>query len=262
MFRRRRHTHHGDHPPAVSQRFEAKYIIRASDALAIREHLRPFMDPDPNGQEYPVTSIYLDSPDLNMYWSSARGEERRQKLRIRTYARGNGHACYFEVKRRYNQIVKKDRAVVHAKFADALAHGSPITPDMLLYPERDLENLYHFHDLRERLDATPRVVVRYLREAWIGKMDEPLRITFDRHITCLPSDRYDPPAWEASPYWFEAPGEPMVLEVKFTDAFPIWVEDMIRRLDLLRDSFAKYVVCVDGLQREGVGVRGRLEAYT
>ena len=257
----RRRQFKADHHAAVSQRFEAKYRLRESDALAIRQHIQPFVEPDAHGREYPVTSIYLDSPDLNMYWSSATGEEIRQKLRVRTYANGNGETCFFEVKRRFNQIVKKERAVVRSAFANALLEGGGIRPEMLVNPDRDINNLYAFMAIRDRLEATPRLVVRYQREAYVGKMEEPLRITFDRQITSLPSGRFDPKAWAASPYWFDLPGAPMVLEVKFTDTFPIWVEDMIRRLDLMRISFAKYVVCVDVVQASGVAVAGRVEEF-
>lgn len=242
---------------AVSQRFEAKYPINAMQAQAIREYIRPYVNPDAHGREYPVTSIYLDSPDLALYWSSARGEERRRKLRIRTYA-GGGSYCFFEVKHRFNQIVKKDRAVVRRDVAEAVLAGDIIHPDFLNDPDRDGENLHEFQDLVMRYRATPKVVVRYMREAYVGKMDEPLRITFDSQLTCLPSPHFDPDGWDASPHWVEPTNAPIVLEIKFTDTFPGWVEDVVRHLDLLRDSYSKYVVCVDTLASEGVDV-SRLE---
>ena len=250
-----------NHVPAVFQRFEAKYIIRTVEAMAIREHIQPYMKPDGHGQEYPVTSVYLDSPDLNMYWSSATGEEHRQKLRVRTYANGNGEVCYFEIKRRINQIIKKQRAAVYSQYADALLSGEGVRPEMLVHADRDLGNLYRFLDIRDALQATPRAVVRYMREAYVSRADMPFRITFDSRLTCLPSNRFDPRGWAASRYWIEAPGSPMVLEVKFTNAFPAWVEDMIRGLNLLRDSFAKYVVCVDAMRTEGIDVAGLVEDY-
>jgi SPX domain protein involved in polyphosphate accumulation len=242
------------YPAVVSQRFEAKYQINAAQAMAVRDLIHPYMDADPHGSAYPVTSIYLDSPDLAMYWSSARGEERRHKLRIRTYD-GDGHeTCFFEVKHRHNQIIRKDRAVVRMDSAQALLSGAPTHPDMLANPGRDMENLYTFQDLLARYNATPRLVVRYMREAHMSKMDEPLRITFDTQITCLPSERFDPKAWFASPYWFEPPNLPIVLEVKFTDSFPGWVEDIVCRLNLRRDSFSKYVICADSLRQDGVDI--------
>lgn len=220
----------------------------------MRELIWPYMNPDPHGREYPVTSIYLDSPDLAMYWSSARGEERRHKLRIRTYD-GDGHStCFFEVKHRHNQIIMKDRAVVRQASADALLSGAPGHPSMLDDPERGMDRLHIFQDLLARYGATPKVVVRYMREAHMGKMDEPLRITFDTRISCLPSTRFEPDRWFSSPYWHEPPNLPIVLEIKFTDSYPAWLSDIVRRLNLHRDSFSKYVVCVDALRAEGVDV--------
>lgn len=242
------------YPNVVSQRFEAKYRINAAEAMAVRDLIYPYMDADPHGRAYPVTSIYLDSPDTAMYWSSARGEERRHKLRIRTYDGGGHETCFFEVKHRHNQIIRKDRAVVRRESAQALLSGAPTHPDMLLNPARDMDQLYVFQDLLSRYNASPKLVVRYMREAHMSKMGEPLRITFDTGITCLPSERFDPEAWFASPYWFEPADLPIVLEVKFTDAFPVWVEEIVRRLGLRRDSFSKYVICADALRLEGIDI--------
>lgn len=250
----RKSSKHNAYPAVVSQRFEAKYRVNAAQAMAVRDLIRPYMDADPHGSAYPVTSIYLDSPDLAMYWSSARGEERRHKLRIRTYDGGGHETCFFEVKHRHNQIIKKDRAVVRQDAAQALLAGAPTQPEMLANPGRDFESLYVFQDLLARYNASPKLVVRYLREAHMSKIDEPLRVTFDTDITCLPSEYFEPEAWFASPNWFEPPDLPIVLELKFTDAFPAWVEEIVCRLNLRRDSFSKYVICADALRLEGIDI--------
>ncbi len=246
---------------AVAQRFEAKYLISEMVAQRVRDHIRPFVVPDKHGQEYPVTSIYLDSPGLALYLSSVRGEERRQKLRIRTYTGGGETTCFFEVKHRFNQIVKKERAVVYNTAVDSLLYGDMPLPEMLPNPEQDMQALYSFCRMRDAIDASPRVVVRYMREAYLGKAEEPLRITFDRALTCLPSTRFDPAAWMASPHWNDGMGPPIVMELKFTDTYPCWVGDLIQRMELRQESFAKYVVCVDALREEGVRVSGMMEGF-
>jgi hypothetical protein len=246
---------------AVSQRFEAKYLINELMAQTIRDHIRPFVQADGHGQEYPVTSIYLDSDNLDLYLSSVRGEERRYKLRIRTYTAGGEETCFFEVKHRHNQIIRKERAVVYNAYVDRLLQGEAPRPEMLVNPDGDMKNLLSFCRIRDALDASPRVVVRYMREAFLGRADEPLRITFDRDLMGLPSGRFDPEGWLRSPHWNDGVGPPIVMEVKFTDTYPCWVGDMIQRFDLLRESFAKYVVCVDALRNEGVRVDGSMEGF-
>ena len=246
--------------PAVAQRFEAKYLIGEVMAQTIRDHIRPFVTPDSHGQEYPVTSIYLDSSDMVLYLSSVRGEERRRKLRIRTYT-GNNDVCFFEVKHRHNQIVRKERAVVHNRYVASLLRGAIPGAHMLAEPDRDMKSFYSFCTLRDSIDATPRVVVNYMREAFIGKAEEPLRITFDRDLRGLHSTQFDPAGWAASPHWNDGMGPPIVMEIKFSDIYPCWVGDLIQRFSLRRESFAKYVVCVDDLQSEGVRVAGTDEGY-
>lgn len=246
---------------AVTQRFEAKYLISEMTAQRIRDHIQPFVIPDGHGQEYPVTSIYLDSPDLDLYLSSVRGEKRRYKLRIRTYTDGGEETCFFEVKHRFNQIICKDRAIVYNTAVASLLRGDAPTPDMLVNHEKDMRNLISFCRIRDAIDASPRVVVRYMREAYLSKTDEPLRVTFDRALTSLPSTRFDPEAWLASPHWNDGTGFPIVMEVKFTDTYPCWIGDLIQRLELQRESFAKYVVCVDALRKEGIRVSGMMEGF-
>jgi hypothetical protein len=40
----------------------------------------------------------------------------------------------------------------------------------------------------------------------------------------------------------------VILELKFTDRFPIWLRQMVRHFDLVRVSMAKYVSCVMALK--------------
>ena len=44
---------------------------------------------------------------------------------------------------------------------------------------------------------------------------------------------------------------PVVLEIKFTDTYPFWVRRLVQRFQLIRLSMAKYVLCINELQREG-----------
>ena len=59
----------------------------------------------------------------------------------------------------------------------------------------------------------------------------------------------------------------VILEIKFTDRFPVWLREMVRVFNLERRSMAKYVVCARQLVRLGVQLGrtvlpGREEART
>lgn len=71
---------------ASFQRFEAKYIISEIQAQAIKNFIRPYVISDPFAQKdafYPIYSLYLDSPDMRLYWMSELGMKNRFKLRVR-----------------------------------------------------------------------------------------------------------------------------------------------------------------------------------
>lgn len=241
----------------VAQRIEAKYLISEYQAAAIRDYIQPYMKPDPFGAEYPVNSLYLDSADLRMCASSKTGEKNRHKLRIRWYEDDPQRPVTFEIKQRINQILKKQRAVVDRKHVGRILSGGPITSDMLAKRTTDAKiNLYRFRDLMESMAATPRVAVRYGREAFVSSLEEPIRVTFDRRIECMACDTFNPEDW-SSDMWTGLDGFPIVLEVKFTDTYPSWVKQLVCRYHLLRDSVAKYVICVDALERIGHAVAGR-----
>ena len=248
----------------VFQRFEAKYIISELEAETIKDYMEPYVFPDPHGvegAEYPVSSLYLDSRDLRMFWSSETGEKNRFKLRIRTYTDNPSDPVFFEIKRRIDRIIRKQRAGVARKCVGRILHHDDIGPDMLVWPDdKEMENLYQFRDYMDMFAAIPCVMVRYRREAYMSNLEEPVRITCDRHLTCLPVERYTPEVWSCEAAWRDLSEVPLILEIKFTDVVPFWLTQLVQRFHLSRDSFAKYVNCVKALKRDGIRVGGLLES--
>jgi len=248
----------------VFQRFEAKYIISELEAETIKDYMEPYVFPDRHavdGAEYPVNSLYLDSRDLAMFWSSETGEKNRFKLRIRTYSDNPADPVFFEIKRRIDRIIKKQRARVAREYVGMILQHDEIGPHLLARPDdKDMENLYQFRDYMDMFAAGPCVMVRYQREAYMSNLEEPVRITFDRRLTCLPVRRYTPEVWSYGPAWRDVCDVPLILEIKFTDVIPSWLRQLVQRFHLSRDSFAKYVNCVKALKRDGIRVGELLES--
>ena len=104
----------------VAQRFEAKYVIGELQAEAITHYIKPFVEPDPHAPEYPVTSLYLDSPDLALYQSSDMGEKNRFKLRVRSYDDAPRSPLFLEVKQRIDSFKHHNQTFAAAlRFAPA-----------------------------------------------------------------------------------------------------------------------------------------------
>lgn len=244
---------------ATFQRFEAKYLISEAKAFAIAAFIQPFVQPDQHAQkgaEYLVDSIYWDAPDLRLYTSSLCGDKNRFKLRVRSYGQnGNGHVL-LEVKRRLDQVIRKERVWLETSAAEDLMRVSSLSRDKASSLEQhDALVLHRFRDLAESLGAVPTASISYTREAYVaGLEDEPLRVTFDRDIVCVPASSYANSAVRDGILPFPVITSGVVLEIKFTDRFPFWVSRTVERFDLQRQSVSKYVLAVNALKRQGFEV--------
>jgi len=235
-----------------------KYLITDIEAEEVKCFIEPYMSPDRHaveGATYEVNTMYLDSPDLALYWSSERGELDRFKLRIRSYTDYPDAPVFFEIKRRLNHVISKRRARVHRNAVQTALAGEAIVPGVLAVATDDeSETLLQFRDRMEFLEATPRVAVRYLREAYESDFEDRVRVTIDQSLACLPCPEYDPAVWTFDERWYNMSHFAAVLEIKFSDVFPDWLRLLVQRLHLVRDSIAKYVVCMKELGHEGVYV--------
>ena len=98
----------------IIERFEQKYIVPPELVPEIREFIKPFCIPDPNGKgkfpEYTVTTLQLDTPAMDLALAKERKTFARFKLRIRTYGTEPHHPVFFELKRKVNNVIIKSRA--------------------------------------------------------------------------------------------------------------------------------------------------------
>ncbi|MFP4380088.1 MAG: VTC domain-containing protein [Candidatus Sumerlaeia bacterium] len=237
------------------QRFEAKYIITETEAACVLDYLSPWLESDRHtkrGVSYDINSLYLDSEKLGLYWSSALGEKNRMKLRIRAYSEESDAPVFLEIKRRVNQVILKQRTRLRREAMRDLLAGKTLDAGALAHPtERERDNYYAFRDCLEHICARPAAFVRYDREAYVSRLEEPVRVTFDRNLCCLPCDHYAEDMWKKNTDWLPVDAASVILEIKFTNAFPAYVARVVQRFGLRQTSFAKYVHCMNALQRRG-----------
>ena len=241
---------------ARPQRFEAKYRVSELQAQAIRNFVIPYVAVDAHvlqGAEYPVNSLYFDTPSLRLHRDSLEGRKNRFKLRIRNYSNAPDGAAFIEIKRRIDQVVSKRRSRVTSAEAGRFLSG-----------EHDWhasqngnggwDAVSEFQGLADRIGAFPVAYVRYSREAYVSRMEDGVRVTFDRRIECAPYDPGHPQVWTDDGDWRLLDIPDVVLEIKFTGGFPHWVQQLVRRFNLMRCSMAKYVASMETLEREGLRV--------
>ena len=232
-----------------SARYEFKYLIDEPAAEQIQRFVLGHLAPDQftagrEGRGYAVHSLYLDSHDFGTCWAVIQGEKNRYKLRVRFYDDDPGHPVFFEIKRRVNVVILKERApVLRERAEDLLAGAAPRVSD-LQKPDnkKHWKALLNFCSLRDRIHAQPAAYTSYLREGYEAHGDNSVRVTFDRELkagiyrgslSIADLDRWAVPDMGG-----------VVLELKFTDRFPTWMHTLVQWFNLTRVGFPKYVKCV------------------
>lgn len=229
-------------------RFERKYLVPYHQLDALRARVLPFVLPDvhtrPNAGGYPeytVRSIYFDTPQLEAVRDKVEGEESRRKLRIRGYEQASPEApVFFEIKRKIGEKIMKQRAAIPAsKLSEVLESGD--FEAALLHPAdqtRDDASRFFFHLHRHHMSPVNRIT--YEREAYIGKFNPGLRVTFDKNIrsklfpelTDLFGEDHSSSPWKAH----------FVLEMKYFDPpMPSWMRSITEEFELEAEALSKYI---------------------
>ena len=235
-----------------SQRFECKYLVSEAVALAVREFVQSYLALDEYGAtlpnwSYPVHSLYLDSPDLKLYQSTINGDRNRFKLRMRFYECHSQSPVYFEIKRRADNAISKQRGSAMPEAVDAILAGQLPPPNQLISGgAKEQHAIREFCRLVSELNARPVAHVAYLREAWMSEHDNSIRVTVDREVRCEPEPSASFQVEMSNPV--RVFGDHAVLELKFTNRFPDWFKELVRIHNLVQCGAAKYV---DGANRIG-----------
>lgn len=237
------------------QRFELKFRVDEPTARAISDAVDRRLEPDPFGigqpdGAYPIHSLYLDSPQLDLYQATVNGDRNRFKLRLRFYNDDLASPVFLETKRRANDCILKDRvAVKRERIGPMLSQSLPTLADLLRPTAEQIEMARSFCRQMDRLRARPVAHIAYRRQAWFALGHNPARVTIDYETVCETHDTYDISTQMNRPVHAFSPGE-VIVEFKFTERFPVWLSDIARDHNLVRTSAAKYV---DGLTNSSDG---------
>ena len=233
-------------------RFELKYIVSERCAQAIRDFSRQYVEPDPYARlasdcTYQVSSLYLDSPDLALCRATLDGHKDRFKLRVRVYNQAVEGPAFFEIKRRVDNVILKERvAVRRAAVGRLLAGHRPRSVDLVDWHPENFTILQRFCELRATVEARGQIVVSYSREAYVAPDGRSVRLTFDRQLSAHASNGALPLGSNGNGFHPRLGGP--ILELKFTDRFPSWMSELVEIFDLERRRMPKYVTCIKALR--------------
>ena len=225
-------------------RYEMKYVINEGQAAAIMRFVEMYLKLDPYSRlqpegYYPVVSLYLDSPDLRLCRESLEGHKNRFKLRIRSYSDDPHAPVFVEIKRRMNTIIIKSRARMRREDMRRVVSGGSVAPRGY---RTDEDALRQFQLYMHSISAGPVVRIRYMRKAYEGDADNRVRVTFDRelayNIGAVNTVLLNGEGWRRH----NVGG--MILEIKFTGRYPIWLSQMAGCFGLRARSMSKYATSI------------------
>jgi hypothetical protein len=225
--------------------FELKFLVDEEVAAwvqawaALRLELDPHADPALGGA-YRTTSLYFDTPQLDVYHRTA--SYRRRKFRVRRY--GAAPLAYLERKSKWGDQVEKRRTPLPEHELPRLME--PQSPEQ--WPG------FWFHRRLTLRNLLPACKIVYHRTAYIGSTGAaPLRLTLDRNVRGLLSG-----GWALVPL---DGGLPLlrgraILELKFRAALPALFRELIAELRLTPGAVSKYRLCREAWDLQPVGDHG------
>jgi len=234
----------------ATERYEYKYRILPSLVPEIREAIRTYCDSDTASASgpYGVASLYLDSPSRILYRHTKERRAQRFKLRVRRYVDG---PLFFEIKRRVKGVIVKSRVALDPEYWPAVVFDSRLI-DRCGLSTADKRDLQEFLDRSLQVHAEPAVVVRYRREAYVSRVDDYGRVTFDFRLEGLRANGYaipisDEAGWQPFDVAerLDLPVSGVILELKCLTRVPLWMSDLAARFNLRALGFSKYSAALE-----------------
>ncbi len=214
----------------IFQRYELKYLLNLRQLQAVQKAIEPYMMPDQYSHSS-IRNLYLDTPDFRLIRRSLERPVYKEKLRIRSYGRAGEQAPVFvELKKKYRSVVYKRRLLLEQDAARACFDGTRPWPDSQIGAELNYAANF-YQSLR------PAVFLSYERDAFHGITDPDFRVTFDTDILyrqqqlTLDSDPWGTPI---------LPSDMVLMELKVSGGFPIWMAHVLSRQGIFKTSFSKY----------------------
>lgn len=235
---------------AVFKRKEIKYLLSSEERNALLPILEAHIEPDAFAHSS-ISNLYYDTPDFRMVRRSLEKPMYKEKLRLRSYGTPENTSTVFpEIKKKAMGIVYKRRISLPYQEAVSFLSGQQIaSTDMCNGTTQQIastdtcngttQQILHELDwmLASYENLSPRVFLSYERDSYKGISDPSLRLTLDQDIL-FRTDRLD--------LREGAFGEAILLpdqtlmEVKISNAAPLWLAQALSETGIFPVSFSKY----------------------
>lgn len=231
-------------------RHEYKIVLTRAQYFVLSARMRALMTPDPHmpsADGYLISSLYFDDMQESAYYEKLSGSADRKKYRMRIY-NGDLSCIRLECKHKVADRIEKRSAPLDEATYRALMRG-----DASVLAARDNALCREMYGLCASRRMAPRVVVSYLREAYVHPLSN-TRVTFDKQLRAgwtgeamLRQMADDVPVFPTGEFPYP---EAVILEIKYDEFIPKFITDALQTGGTLLAA-SKYVLCRDALHMTG-----------
>lgn len=217
-------------------RVEDKYLCTEIQMFLLERRIEAMLSADSNQLQngYCITSVYFDDSSNSCFYDSQAGHYIRQKYRIRIY-NVNYDLIKLEVKCKKNNRVKKNSKIITYDQMRMLMSGNEIEDSD---PMTD-SPITMFNMAIAQRNLRPKVIVEYDRNAYVYPPGN-VRITFDRNVRAGWDMNRFLQKREQNYHYLE---EGRIVEVKYDELLPGFIERMLETGNMQQISFSKYCLC-------------------
>jgi hypothetical protein len=224
--------------PEAEPSFEHKFLFARCHRAVVEGLLNSYLNSDPGFGAGRISSIYYDTPALDLYHEKRASTYLKDKIRVRWYGDPAASTspdvpCWLELKSKVGGTRQKKRLPLSLP-SEVLTKKDLTSPILRAIPEK-LPTYGHSFDGA----IVPMLVVQYERRRFVEPRSG-TRVAIDTDICCPAVNRHFVPAFP--PAFLDM----CVLELKGPEReLPHWLRpmgDYIRR-----DAFSKYASCFEHL---------------
>ena len=211
-------------------RTEQKYELTRKQAEYFQEAAQAHLLPDVY-PEYDLNTIYFDTADSRMIMHCLDHPLYKEKLRMRAYGNPDVNSPVFlEIKKKFRENGQKRR--IQLSYAEACRVMEEGRLD-----ETESQISREIQYVCDQQKLLPKVFIAYHSKAYAGKDEADVRITFDTNIRYRINDL----SMSCNGKEKVISGEDSVLmEVKLSERYPLWLSQILSEMHLHRESFSKY----------------------
>ena len=211
------------------KRYEKKFFLSPDQYTFFVQRINEYVTADEH-PNYTICNIYYDTDDYRLIRASIEKPIYKEKLRLRSYGVPSEDSNVFlELKKKYDGVVYKRRITTNPSGVDGILKGNESTQIA-----KEIEYFQSFYKTK------PKVFIAYDRQAFKGKENSELRITFDKNMRYR---LYDLDLISGDYGERIIDGDNILMEIKIPGACPLWLTHILTELKINSTSFSKYGTC-------------------